>query len=205
MCAQTESCAQRAAVSASRQGRQGGAVGGMLMSNVQTINTTALGPVISRVQTQAVLGICTELKSLAAPLIPILHAVQEKVGFVPKEAVPLIARELNLSVAEVHGVVSFYHYFRQDPGGRHIVHVCRAEACQAVGAPALEAHAKRALGVDFHGTTRDGAIRLEPVYCLGNCALGPSVMIDHELHGRVSPERFDELIQDARTAAAAQS
>jgi formate dehydrogenase subunit gamma len=172
------------------------------MSNVQIINTKALGPMISRVQTDAVLGICAQLKSMAAPLIPILHAVQEKVGFIPKEAVPLIARELNLSVAEVHGVVSFYHYFRQDSGGRHIVHLCRAEACQAVGAPGLEAHAKRTLGVDFHGTTRDGAIRLEPVYCLGNCALGPSIMIDHELHGRVSAERFDELMHDARATAA---
>jgi formate dehydrogenase subunit gamma len=176
--------------------------GEALMSNVQIINTNALGPVISRVQTDAVLGICAQLKRIAAPLLPILHAVQEKIGFVPKEAVPLIARELNLSIAEVHGVVSFYHYFRQDPGGRHIVHLCRAEACQAVGAPELEAHAKRSLGVDFHGTTRDGAIRLEPVYCLGNCALGPSIMIDHELHGRVSAQRFDELMQDTRAAAA---
>ena len=152
-------------------------------------------------QADAVLGICAELKGMVAPLIPILHATQEKLGFVPPEAVPLIARELNLSVAEVHGVVSFYHYFRQDPGGRHVVHVCRAEACQAVGAAQVEAHAKRSLGVDFHGTTADGAIRLEPVYCLGNCALGPSIMIDLELHGRVSAQRFDELMQEARTAA----
>ncbi len=172
------------------------------MANVQIINTNALGPVISRVQTDAVLGICAELKAIPAPLIPILHAVQEKVGFVPKDAVPLIARELNLSIAEVHGVVSFYHYFRQEPGGRHIVHLCRAEACQSVGAAEVEVHAKRTLGVDFHGTTRDGAIRLEPVYCLGNCALGPAIMIDHTLHGRVSPQRFDELMHDTRTAAA---
>jgi formate dehydrogenase subunit gamma len=172
------------------------------MANVQIIDTKALGPVVSRVQTDAVLGICAELKAMAAPLIPILHAVQEKVGFIPKDAVPLIARELNLSIAEVHGVVTFYHYFRQQPGGRHIVHLCRAEACQAVGAAAVEAHAKRSLGVDFHGTTRDGAITLEPVYCLGNCSLGPSIMIDHELHGRVSAQRFDELMRDARSSAA---
>ncbi len=172
------------------------------MTNAKIVNTNALGQVVSRVQIDAVLGICGELKAIPAPLIPVLHAVQEKVGFVPREAVPLIARELNLSIAEVHGVVSFYHYFRQDPGGRHIVHLCRAEACQAVGAAEVEAHAKRTLGVDFHGTTRDGAIRLEPVYCLGNCALGPSIMIDHELHGRVSAQRFDELMQDTRTPAA---
>jgi formate dehydrogenase subunit gamma len=175
------------------------------MTNVQIVNTQALGPVVSRIQTDAVLSICAALKSIPAPLLPILHAVQEKVGFVPKDAVPLIARELNLSIAEVHGVVSFYHYFRQDPGGRHIVHLCRAEACQAVGATEVEAHAKRALGVDFHGTTADGAIRLEPVYCLGNCALGPSIMIDHELHGRVSTQRFDELMRDTRAASTGKS
>jgi formate dehydrogenase subunit gamma len=172
------------------------------MANVQIVNTKALGPVVSRAQADAVLGICAALKSIPAPLMPILHAVQEKVGFVPKDSVSLIAAELNLSIAEVHGVVSFYHYFRQDPGGRHIVHLCRAEACQAVGAAEVEAHAKRTLGVEFHGTTRDGAIRLEPVYCLGNCALGPSIMIDQELHGRVSTQRFDELMQDTRAAAA---
>jgi formate dehydrogenase subunit gamma len=114
----------------------------------------------------------------------------------------LIARELNLSIAEVHGVTSFYHYFRKDRGGRHVVHVCRAEACQSVGAVALEAHAKRSLGIDFHGTTADGALSLEPVYCLGNCALGPSIMIDHRLHGRVSAQRFDELMAKARSSTA---
>ena len=101
---------------------------------------------------------------------------------------PLIARELNLSIAEVHGVVSFYHYFLQERPGRHVVHLCRAEACQALGSVALEAHAKAALGVDFHGTTSDGAITLEPVYCLGNCALGPSMMIDQQLHGRITAD-----------------
>jgi formate dehydrogenase subunit gamma len=105
---------------------------------------------------------------------------------------------LNLSRAEVHGVLSFYHYFRKEPPGHRVVHLCRAEACQAVGAAALEAHAKRSLGIDFHGTTADGAISLEPVYCLGNCALGPSIMIGNELRGRVSPARFDELMAGAR-------
>jgi len=168
------------------------------MTNGQAINVSAIGPVVSRVQAEAVRGICSRLKTVPGPLMPILHAVQDELGFVPLDAVPLIARELNLSIAEVHGVVSFYHYFRTDPGGRHVVHLCRAEACQSVGAAAVEAHAKRSLGVDFHGTTPDGAIRLEPVYCLGNCALGPSIMIDDRLHGRVSPQRFDELMTSAR-------
>lgn len=147
-----------------------------------------------------VLGACARLKDLPGALLPIFHAVQDALGFVPKDAVPLIAHELNLSIAEVHGVLSFYHYFRKEPPGRHVVHLCRAEACQAVGAVALEQHAKHSLGVEFHGTTADGAISLEPVYCLGNCALGPSLMIDDRLLGRVTPARFDELMAGARSA-----
>jgi formate dehydrogenase subunit gamma len=108
---------------------------------------------------------------------------------------------LHLSRAEIHGVVTFYHYFRTQRPGRHMVHLCRAEACQALGAAALETHAKQSLGMDFHATSRDGAITLEPVYCLGNCALGPSLMIDEELKGRVSPERFDELMASLRAEA----
>lgn len=147
-----------------------------------------------------VLEVCAQLKALPGALLPILHGVQGALGYVPKDAVPLIASELNLSLAEVHGVVSFYHYFRQTPGGRHVVHLCRAEACQALGAVQLEAHAKDSLGIDFHGTTSDGAIRLEPVYCLGNCALGPSLMIDEQLKGRVSTQRFDALMAPLRGA-----
>jgi formate dehydrogenase subunit gamma len=139
------------------------------------------------------------MKSLAGSLLPILHGVQSALGYVPKDAVPLIATELNLSRAEVHGVVSFYHYFRTEPPGRHVVHLCRAEACQSLGAAALEVHAKKVLGIDFHQTTPDKAISLEPVYCLGNCSLGPSIMIDKQLRGRVSPERFDQLMAQVRT------
>jgi formate dehydrogenase subunit gamma len=153
---------------------------------------------LSASERSAVLEACGRLKALPGALLPILHAVQEALKFVPKDAVPLIARELNLSVAEVHGVVTFYHYFLQERPGRHVVHLCRAEACQALGSVALEAHAKAALTVDFHGTTRDGAITLEPVYCLGNCALGPSIMIDQQLHGRVTAERFDALVTQSR-------
>ena len=151
----------------------------------------------------AVDAACARLERLPGALLPILHAIQKSLGHVPKDAVPLIAAALNLSLAEVHGVLSFYHYFRKAPVGRHVVHVCRAEACQSVGAVALQAHAKASLGIDFHGTTADGALTLEPVYCLGNCALGPSVMIDERLHGRVSVERFDALIAKARGARAA--
>jgi formate dehydrogenase subunit gamma len=153
---------------------------------------------LSAEQQSAVLTACTNLKNIPGALLPILHAVQQALHFVPKDAVPLIARELNLSVAEVHGVISFYHYFRQERPGRHVVHLCRAEACQALGAVQLEAHAKASLGIDFHGTTADGAITLEPVYCLGNCALGPSLMIDERLQGRVSTQRFDALMAQAK-------
>ena len=153
---------------------------------------------LSQAERSAVLEACARLKALPGALLPVLHAVQEALTFVPKDAVPLIARELNQSIAEVHGVVSFYHYFLQERPGRHVVHLCRAEACQALGSVALEAYAKQKLGVDFHGTTSDGAITLEPVYCLGNCALGPSLMIDQQLHGRVTAERFDALVTSSR-------
>jgi len=133
-------------------------------------------------------------RALAGSLLPVLHGIQDRLGYVPPAAVPLVAAELNLSRAEVHGVVTFYHYFRDRKPGRQVVYLCRAEACQAVGAAGLEAHAKRRLGVDFHGTSRDGQFTLEPVYCLGNCACGPSVMIDQELHAHVTPARFDELV-----------
>jgi formate dehydrogenase subunit gamma len=153
---------------------------------------------LSAAERSAVQEACARLKGLPGALLPILHAVQEALRFVPKDSIPLIALELNLSIAEVHGVVSFYHYFRQQKPGRHVLHLCRAEACQARGAQALEAHAKATLKIDFHGTTTDGAISLEPVYCLGNCALGPSLMIDEQLNGRVTAQRFDALVTQLR-------
>jgi len=149
----------------------------------------------------SVLDACARLKNLPGALLPILHAVQESLTFVPKDAVPLIAGELNLSIAEVHGVVTFYHYFLQERPGRSLLHLCRAEACQALGSVALEAHVKARLGIDYHATTSDGAFTLEPVYCLGNCALGPSLMIDQQLHGRVTAERFDALVAQSRELA----
>jgi len=157
---------------------------------------------LSTVDRTAIHDACRRGKEQPGGLLPILHAVQDALGFVPPEAVGLIAKELNLSRDEVHGVVTFYHYFRTHSPGRHVVHLCRAEACQAVGAVALEAHAKKSLGIDFHGTTADGAVSLEPVFCLGNCALGPSLMIDNDLKGRVSPQRFDALMAALRAKSA---
>jgi len=127
-------------------------------------------------------------------LLPVLHSIQDKLGYVPREAVPIMARALNLSRAEIHGVMSFYHDFRDEPAGEHIVHLCRAEACQAMGSRELEQHARERLGIDYHETTADGLFSLEPVYCLGNCACSPSIRIDDEVHARVSAGKFDELL-----------
>jgi formate dehydrogenase subunit gamma len=141
-----------------------------------------------------VLEAVSQNRTLEGALLPILHAIQERLGWIPPRTLPLIAYELNLSRAEVHGVVTFYHYFRQHPPGRHVIFLCRAEACQSVGAVELEAHAKRVLGIGFHATSSDGRYTLEPVYCLGNCATGPSLLIDRELHSHMTAQRFDQLI-----------
>jgi formate dehydrogenase subunit gamma len=125
-----------------------------------------------------------------------LHALQAKFGYVDPAAVPIMASALNLSRAEVHGVITFYHDFRQHPGGRHTIKICRAEACQSMGADALIAHVKEHLGVDFHGTTSDGAFTLEAAYCLGNCACSPAMLVGDELYGRLDEKRFDSIIQE---------
>lgn len=132
-------------------------------------------------------------------LLPMLHALQGCFGCIDDAALPLLARSLNLSRADVHGVVTFYHDFRRSRPGRHILKVCRAEACQAMGADALIAHIKDHLSIDFHETTADGAFSLEAVYCLGNCALSPALMLDEKLVGRVTPARFDVLVAGVRS------
>ena len=149
---------------------------------------------LSDVQRESVLRVIAKHKSRPGPLIEILHEVQASLGFVPPAAVRVIAEGFNLSRAEVHGVVTFYHFFRDHPVGRHVVRLCQAESCQAMGASALAAHAKRRLGIDFHETSADGAFTLEPVYCLGNCACSPALMIDGDILGRVTPQDFDDLV-----------
>lgn len=141
------------------------------------------------------------LQNEPGALLPILHGIQDALGYIPADSVPMIATALNLSRAEVHGVITFYHYFRETPPGRHTIHLCRAESCQSMNAGALEAHAKAALGIDFHETTADGVFSLEPVYCLGNCACSPAISIDGETYGRVSPGRFDEILNEMRAQA----
>ena len=132
--------------------------------------------------------------ALEGPLLPILHAVQDKFGYLPPACVAAIAEGLNLSRAEVQGVISFYPLFRTKPPGRQVVAICRAEACQAMGGAALEAHVESALGIRFGETSADGEVTLEPVYCLGNCACAPSMTVDGVLHARVDAKRFDELM-----------
>ncbi|MHA7889260.1 formate dehydrogenase subunit gamma [Roseicyclus sp.] len=125
---------------------------------------------------------------LEGPLLPILHALQAAYGHVPAEAHAPIAAALNITRAELHGVISFYHDFRDKPAGVHVVKICRAEACQAVGANALSEAVLAKLGLDWHGTTPDGRVTVEPVYCLGLCACGPAAMVDGALKGRAKPE-----------------
>lgn len=143
-------------------------------------------------------ALISEHQHMPGALMPLLHAIQDNIGYVPESSYSQIGKALSLSVAEVHGVVTFYHHFRTHKPGRHVMQICRAESCQSMGSEALEAHAKKCLNVDYHQTTSDDAITLEAVYCLGNCALSPAVMLDEEVYGRVSAEDLDALIAEAR-------
>ncbi len=138
--------------------------------------------------------IVADLATLEGPLLPILHAVQAAFGYVPQEALPRIAEGLNLSRAEVHGVMSFYHDFRSEPAGRHVVKLCRAEACQAQGADALAVHAQARLGTAFHGTAK--GVTLEQVFCLGLCACGPAALVDGEVVGRLDAAKLDAILSE---------
>lgn len=127
-------------------------------------------------------------------LLPILHELQDALGFIPADVVPRIAEALNLSRAEVHGVVTYYHHFRSTPAAGRVLQICRAESCKAMGADALIAHAEHKLGCGMHGQSKDGAYTLEPVYCLGLCASSPALMLGDELHARMTPQRLDALL-----------
>jgi len=133
------------------------------------------------------------------PLLPLLHAFQEEFGYIDEAAEPLIAQALNISRAEVHGVVTFYHDFRGRTAGRHVLKLCRAEACQAAGGDAIAARAVERLGLAMGATAADGTVTLEPVYCLGLCATAPSAMLDGRLIGRLDEARLDALLREAQT------
>jgi formate dehydrogenase subunit gamma len=149
-------------------------------------------------------GVDTTARAIAAEhgnapdqLIEILHKLQAQLGFVPEAAIPPLAEALNLSRAEVHGVVTFYHDFRREPAGRHVLKMCRAEACQANGCEALVERAEGRLGIACGDTSADGRVTLEPVYCLGLCATGPSAMLDGKVVGRLTAAKLDALLKGA--------
>jgi len=146
----------------------------------------------------ATAAIVARLKPLEGPLLPILHEVQEMFGHVPQQALPVIADGLNLSRAEVHGVVSFYHDYREAPAGRHVIKVCRAEACQSMGGDDLADRLLGLLGLDWHETSSDGSVTIEPVYCLGLCACAPAALVDGEVIGRLDAAGVDELAKAVR-------
>ena len=148
----------------------------------------------NEVTTAVVSSAVRKYADLPGGLLPLLHEIQAGLGFIPRDCVADIASGMGLSRAEVHGVISFYHDFHDQPRGGKIIHLCRAVACQAMGSRKLEAHVKTRLGVDYGGTTSDGRFSLEPVYCLGNCACSPSIRIGDDVYARVDADRFDELL-----------
>tara|TARA_R110002020_G_scaffold48855_12_gene139605 strand:+ start:8746 stop:9225 length:480 start_codon:yes stop_codon:yes gene_type:complete len=148
------------------------------------------------VRTEAIVG---RLKPLEGPLLPILHDVQAEFGYVPRASVPVIAQGLNLSRAEVHGVVSFYHDYREAPAGRHVIKLCRAEACQSMGGDELADRLLGLLGLDWHETSTDGMVTIEPVYCLGLCACAPAAMVDGDVIGRLDEDSVKALAEVVRT------
>lgn len=145
---------------------------------------------------EAAQAVIDEHAGLEGPGMPILHGLQALFGYIPDQAVPLVAQALNVSRAEVHGLVSFYHDFRKHPAGRHVLKLCRAEACQSVGADALAACVSARLGIGWHGTTPDGAVTLEPVFCLGLCAAAPCGMLDDIPVARLDIARMDAMLED---------
>lgn len=153
-------------------------------------------------QTQrAIHEILVQQAHVPGALLPVLHDIQNLLGYIPADSVSDIATALNLSRAEVHGVITYYHHFRMTKPGQHIVRICRAEACQSMGADALMAHAEKHLSCNAHHTTADGIFTLEAAYCLGLCASSPAISINDEVHARVSTADFDALIAQARGQA----
>jgi len=150
---------------------------------------------------ETVQAVITTLKDKPGALLPILHGIQDALGYIPADSVLAIAQGLHLSRAEVHGVISFYHYFRDTPPGKQTIHICRAESCQSMGGKQLEQHVKDQLGIDYHQTTADGQFSLEPVYCLGNCACSPAIQVGADIYGRVSPQGFDAIINEKKELA----
>lgn len=144
-------------------------------------------------------AIVTSIKHQPGALLPILHRIQDQFGYIPDAAIGVIATHLRSTAADVHGVISFYHYFRSEKPGKHVIEICRAEACQAQGGREFERHVREKLGIDFDQTTPNRDISLKAVYCLGNCATGPSIRVGDKIKGRMSPAKFDRLVDELTT------
>ena len=153
---------------------------------------------LSSLQSGKIAVYIQEYQDKPGALLPLMHAIQDDLGFVPEESYKPISKAYNLSVAEIHGFVTFYHHFRTHLPGKNILQICRAESCQAMGSEDLENYCQEKLGIDYHQTTKDNSITLEPVYCLGNCACSPAMMMNEEVIGRVTPEKIDQIIKEAR-------
>jgi formate dehydrogenase subunit gamma len=160
---------------------------------------THTNDIVSETTLRLMASTVEELRDPRGALLPILHAIQKEFGSIPEETIPIIAGALNQTRADVFGVVSFYSDFRTTQSGRSVVQICQAESCQALGSSALVEAARKQLGINFEQTTQDEAFTLRKVFCLGNCARSPSIMIDAELHGRVTPERLGTILEEVRS------
>ncbi|PKG98879.1 formate dehydrogenase subunit gamma [Paraglaciecola sp. MB-3u-78] len=150
---------------------------------------------ISTADIHTINNLLEQHKTLPGALLPILHSIQDQLGYVPPEVVPMIASTLNQSSAEIHGVISFYHHFLTHKPGQNKISICLAESCQALGSTGLEKDIKQRLNIDYHQTTKDGKYTLEPVYCLGNCACSPAIRIGEKIYGEMDINKFDELLE----------
>lgn len=168
-------------------------------SGFNTPPTDAKAPTPGEV---AALAVCARHGNKPDELLEIFHDLQDQLGYIPESTLPVIAKALNNSRAEVYGVLTFYHDFKRHPVGRHVIKICRAEACQSMGTDKLCQHAEKSLGVPLGGTTADGSVTIEQVFCLGNCALSPAVMVGERLYGRVDPKKFDAIVSGLNMEAA---
>ncbi|MDC1173211.1 formate dehydrogenase subunit gamma [Methylophilaceae bacterium] len=153
---------------------------------------------LTEIQIKKIEQYVSAYKDTPGALLPLMHAIQDDLGYVPEDSYVIISKAYNLSIAEIHGFVTFYHHFRTHPTGKNVLQVCRAESCQAMGGEEIEMYCKDTLGIDYHQTTDDNLITLEPIYCLGNCACSPAVMINDNVIGRVSKKKIDNIIRIAR-------
>lgn len=166
-----------------------------MSANPSSANSSLANPTFGPAGVDTLKAILAAHQGTEGALLPILHDVQAAFGHVPPDALPIIAQDQNISRAEAHGVMTFYHDFREKPAGRRVLKLCRAEACQAMGADALADHAREKTGLDWHDTSADGAITLEPVFCLGLCACGPAAMVDGRLVGRLDAAKLDAILE----------